>query len=123
MEEPIKDKDRANALDMLVVKLSNGWDLTVHWKEKLINCTTRPWGENELQFFDEWEVEKKKFNKHFAIFFEDFGMAALISSAKNDKVVNHDVWFKNNDCVDGFCVIREIDINTSDKLIEIFITV
>ncbi|GLU56467.1 hypothetical protein Dfri01_59280 [Dyadobacter frigoris] len=118
-----KDKTRAEALDKMATTLKNGWNLTVHFKEKLINMYKLPSDDEESKFLDEWEIEKKFYNAQFSMFVDDFGISALIASAKNhDDSAPHEIWFINDDTIDNLCFVHEIEFNMSNKLIEVLIS-
>lgn len=117
-----KDEIRVKYLDKLATKLKNGWNLTVHFKEKLINMYELPADYEEARFLDEWEIEKKFYNAQFAMFVDDFGISALIASAKNHDSAPHEIWFINDDTIDNLCFVHEIEFNMSNKLIEVLIS-
>ncbi|SEJ15615.1 hypothetical protein SAMN05216327_106380 [Dyadobacter sp. SG02] len=120
------DRLRAKALDEMSVKLKNGWDLTVHFEQPLINHTELPIGGTEKEFLDNWEHNKSIFNRDLAQVVDDFGLAALIASVTQENQAGTEgdafkpsVWFHNLETSLPFTFIRSIDFRSNEKLIEV----
>ncbi|MBE8969928.1 hypothetical protein IQ277_28015 [Nostocales cyanobacterium LEGE 12452] len=117
-----QDKDRVQRIDSLAGTLTNGWKLTVHWKQMLFNYVNLPDGTTEEEFLDWWETEKPHHIKHFVDFVVTFGLAALIASV-NEGGEKHILFMDDNTTVEGLCLVTGIEINHTNKLIEVLIQV
>lgn len=120
------DRQRAKALDEKTVRLKNGWNLTVHFNEPLINYVELPIGAVEKEFLDDWEQNKSIFNGDLAQFVDDLGVTALIASVtqENQAGIEGDafkpsVWFHNDESSLPFTFIKSIDFRFNEKLIEV----
>lgn len=117
-----QDKGRMQKIDSVAGTLTNGWKLTVHWDEKLVNYVQVPLGHTEEEILDWWEDEKPKHIKHFVDFVEAFGLSAVIASI-NPKGKKRILFSNNQTTEEGLCMVTGVDVNHTEKLIELFITV
>jgi hypothetical protein len=121
-----QDATERRVLDALSEPLSNGWNVTVHWKSRLVDIREVPHRETEEKYLIWWEAEKRKYNKHFVTFIEGFGLNALLTAVnvgKVEKDFTRNIWFKDSETEEGLCFVQEVEIQISQKLIEIFISV
>nr|WP_298935683.1 hypothetical protein [uncultured Dyadobacter sp.] len=120
------DITERRALDAISEPLSNGWKVSVHWKSRLADLREVPHGEREEEYLIWWEAEKRKYNKLFVEFIEGFGLNALLTAVNVGKVESdfkRNIWFRDSETVEGLCCVKEVEIELSEKLIDIFITV
>lgn len=119
------DDSKRRVLDAISEPLSNGWRLSVHWERQLVNILEVPNGDTEEEYLVWWEGEKRKYNSQFVQFVDTFGLEALLTSARvgNGKGFAINIWFKDSDTEEGLCFVKEIEIQCSQRLIDIFISV
>ncbi len=119
------DNSKRRVLDAISETLSNGWHLSVHWESRLVDIREVPNGDTEEEYLVWWEGEKRKYNSNFVQFVDTFGLGALLNLVNigNRKDFPRNIWFKDSDTEEGLCFVKEIEIQSSQRLIDIFISV
>ena len=126
MTDQLDNDQRMKVINELSKRLNNGWNLTVHFKNKMWSISDMPNWQTIEEFLDSWEKEKPIYLDEFAAFIDDFGIAALIActntkTREDEKYDEPAVWFMSPKTQENICFINDINIWPSSKLIEIFI--